>query len=232
MLEQRDGPVLVRRTGERPHSSAGRLDGAPAATGGETVTEQPVVEGLAVRAGRLFTAYRGGDQTAMADLVSMLTPILWHAVRATRLDRAAAEDVVQTTWLGLVRHADTIAEPVAVLQWMIVSARREAWRVGRGQSRTRPTDFESRFAGEPDRRVTVEDDVVLDEDQHTLWRQIETLPPRCRALLRVIAFAERPDYATLAATLGMPQGSIGPTRGRCLAKLRLALAADPRWETT
>ena len=46
----------------------------------------------------------------------------------------------------------------------------------------------------------------------------------------MIAFADRPDYAELARSLGMPQGSIGPTRGRCLAKLRLVLAADPAWE--
>ena len=65
----------------------------------------------------------------------------------------------------------------------------------------------------------------------TLWRHIAALPERCRALLRVIAFADRPDYAELALALGMPQGSIGPTRGRCLAKLRVALAADPSWET-
>ena len=49
-------------------------------------------------------------------------------------------------------------------------------------------------------------------------------------LLRVIAFADRPDYAELAKALDMPQGSIGPTRGRCLAKLRLLLANDPSWE--
>ena len=66
---------------------------------------------------------------------------------------------------------------------------------------------------------------------HRLWQHVEGLPERCRALLRVIAFADRPDYAELAKALGMPQGSIGPTRGRCLAKLRLALAADPSWET-
>ena len=65
---------------------------------------------------------------------------------------------------------------------------------------------------------------------HRLWQHIEGLPERCRALLRVIAFADRPDYAELAQALGMPQGSIGPTRGRCLAKLRLALAQDPSWE--
>ncbi|MGN6613012.1 MAG: sigma-70 family RNA polymerase sigma factor, partial [Angustibacter sp.] len=49
------------------------------------------------------------------------------------------------------------------------------------------------------------------------------LPERCQALLRVIAFADRPDYASVAESLGMPIGSIGPTRGRCLHRLRAAL---------
>ena len=60
-----------------------------------------------------------------------------------------------------------------------------------------------------------------------LWRHVQQLPERCQALLRVIAFAAKPDYAQIARALGMPVGSIGPTRGRCLAKLRLALARRP-----
>ena len=72
--------------------------------------------GLGVRAGRMFAAYRAGEGSAMGDLVQALTPILWHTARATRLDAAAAEDVVQTVWLSLVRHGDTIVEPNAVLQ--------------------------------------------------------------------------------------------------------------------
>ena len=72
--------------------------------------------------------------------------------------------------------------------------------------------------------------VLTDADDRLVWQHFATLPERCKALLRAIAFAEQPDYASVAQALGMPVGSIGPTRGRCLAKLRLALAADPRWE--
>ena len=71
-----------------------------------------------------------------------------------------------------------------------------------------------------------------DVDRSVVWSNVAQLSERCRALLRVIAFAQRPDYAAVAEALGMPVGSIGPTRGRCLAKLRAALAADPRWEMT
>jgi RNA polymerase sigma factor (sigma-70 family) len=188
-----------------------------------------VEDSLATRAGHLFSEYRNGDQAKMGDLVRVLTPILWHTARSARLDSATAEDVLQTVWLTLVRKSDTITEPLAVLQWLVVSTKREAWRVARNQLRVRPEDPEF-TTSEASKSESIEDTVLRDESDNRLWRHIEQLPERCRTLLRVIAFADRPDYAELAKALGMPQGSIGPTRGRCLAKLRIALAHDPTWE--
>jgi RNA polymerase sigma factor (sigma-70 family) len=188
-----------------------------------------VEDSLAARAGRLFAEYREGDQAKMGDLVRALTPILWHTARASRLDPATAEDVLQTVWLTLVRKSDTITEPLAVLQWLVISTKREAWRVARNQTRFLPEDLDS-TTSDADDGESIEDSVLRDESDNSLWRHIERLPERCRTLLRVIAFADRPDYAELAKALGMPQGSIGPTRGRCLAKLRMALAQDPTWE--
>ena len=190
-----------------------------------------VEESLAARAGRLFAGYRAGEDEKMAELVRILTPILWHTARASRLDAATAEDVLQTVWLTLVRKADSITEPLAVLQWLVVTTKREAWRVARTQSKVRPEDMETSGTADRDTGELVEDEVLRGEADHRLWQHVEALPERCRALLRVIAFADRPDYAELAKALGMPQGSIGPTRGRCLAKLRVALANDPGWET-
>jgi RNA polymerase sigma factor (sigma-70 family) len=188
-----------------------------------------VEDTLATRAGRLFAEYRDGDQTKMGDLVRVLTPILWHTARSARIDAATAEDVLQTVWLALVRKSDTISEPLAVLQWMVVSTKREAWRVAKNQGRFISEDLESTTVAANDGE-SIEDMVLRGESDNRLWRHIEGLPARCRTLLRVIAFADRPDYAELAKALGMPQGSIGPTRGRCLAKLRIALAQDPTWE--
>lgn len=59
----------------------------------------------------------------MGELVAILTPILWHTVRAAWLDTATAEDVLQNTWLTPVRKADSIAEPLAVLQWLVVTTK-------------------------------------------------------------------------------------------------------------
>ena len=188
-----------------------------------------VEDNLAARAGQLFAEYRDGDQAKMGDLVRILTPILWHTARSSRLDAATAEDVLQTIWLALVRKSHTITEPLAVLQWLVVSTKREAWRAAKDQVRYKTENLESTPAAASD-TSSIEDTVLRDETDGRLWRHIATLPERCQTLLRVIAFADRPDYAELARALGMPQGSIGPTRGRCLAKLRIALAQDPKWE--
>jgi RNA polymerase sigma factor (sigma-70 family) len=165
----------------------------------------------------------------MADLVALLTPILWHTARGQRLDSQTAEDVVQTTWLSLVRSSETISDPQAVLQWLLVTARREAWRVVKRTDRVEPREFE------PDDVTAAPQDMpeerVLQSDGDSrLWQHLSQLNERCQELLRVIAFANRPDYAAVAESLGMPVGSIGPTRGRCLAKLRQLLVSDPAWE--
>jgi RNA polymerase sigma factor (sigma-70 family) len=186
------------------------------------------VPSLAVLAGEAFGEYRAGNEGRMADLVRAATPILWHAVRSYRLDAATAEDVLQTTWVALVRRADSIDEPRAVLQWLIVTARREAWRVSSAQRRVDPTDWagDELVAPSDQQPETV---VTRSAEDQVLWSHIHRLPARCQQLLRVIAFADRPDYAAISKALGMPIGSIGPTRGRCLAQLRSALAADSSW---
>jgi RNA polymerase sigma factor (sigma-70 family) len=190
---------------------------------------EPVPETLASRAATLFRSYRSGHEASMGELVALLTPILWHTVRSQRLDRESAEDVVQSSWLALVRSAESIADPQAVLQWLIVTAKREAWRVAKRADRIEPRDFaDDDMVTAP--RDLPEEHVLRSDGDGRLWQHITRLPERCQALLRVIAFADRPDYAAVAKALGMPVGSIGPTRGRCLAKLRLQLANDPAWE--
>lgn len=189
-----------------------------------------VPETLASRAAKLFRAYRSGNESCMGDLVALLTPILWHTARAQRIDRESAEDVVQSSWLALVRGADRISDPQAVLQWLIVTTKREAWRVAKRADRVEVRELDDVDApAPPDDRPEVS--VLRNDDDRRLWQHIGRLSERCQALLRVIAYADRPDYADIAKALGMPVGSIGPTRGRCLAKLRLQLAGDSAWST-
>jgi len=161
----------------------------------------------------------------MDELVRVMTPVLWHVVRAYGLERSLAEDVVQNTWMTLIRRHDSIADDRAVAGWLTTCARREAWRSAKAHQRVRPVediDLEPHLPVE----VSAEARAELADSEVRLWRAVKTLEERCRRLLRIVAFEERPDYARIAQDLSMPIGSIGPTRQRCLGKLRARLAAD------
>jgi RNA polymerase sigma factor (sigma-70 family) len=176
-----------------------------------------------------FTRWRDGDAEGLNDLVRVLSPVLWQVVRATGLDRERAEDVVQTTWISLVDHADSITSPQGIAAWLCTSARREAWRAGRLAGRERPVEDQTLAYGLPN-ADSPEQQVVLDDEAALLWECLDKLPERCQKLLRIVAAGPRPNYTDVASTLGMPVGSIGPTRGRCLDKLRqeLTLAGGSR----
>ncbi len=177
------------------------------------------------RAAALFSAWREGDSRAMDDLVRLMTPVLWHVVRAYGVERSLAEDVVQTTWLRLVRGASSISDARAVSAWLTTTARREAWRVAKLHDRVDTAEADDLEDLLPT-QMSAEEHATTGDENRRLWDAVEQLAERCRRLLRVIAFEERPDYARLATELAMPVGSIGPTRQRCLAKLR-TLLEDP-----
>lgn len=178
---------------------------------------------LVARAAEAFTDYRAGVPGAIDRLVRLVTPLLWHTARHCGLGAAESEDAVQQAFLTLVRRADSIADPMAVVRWLTVTLRRQAWR-DRAASGLRvpaePTDDDLPLA------PSAESVAMLSDEQRALWEHVKTLTPRCRRLIAVIAFSPRPDYAAIAAELGMPIGSIGPTRGRCLAKLRALLQGE------
>lgn len=183
---------------------------------------------LAQRASEQFAAYREGSPQAMGELVDLLTPLLWHVARSHGCAAHAAEDAVQEVWLRLVDHVGDIRDPQAVLGWLVVSVKREAWRSAKVARRDSYDETGTVDPGQVEDGPEAQ--TILTERQRRLWAAVQGLPERCRTLLRVVAFCDRPDYDQVSAALGMPRGSIGPTRGRCLGKLRAALTADPGWE--
>ena len=84
---------------------------------------------LVDRATDAFVRYRAGERDAFDDLVGVMTPLLWRTARGAGLDPGAAEDVVQTVWLGLLRSGDSLRDPRTIVKWLLTSCRREAWRV-------------------------------------------------------------------------------------------------------
>ncbi|MEV5890630.1 RNA polymerase sigma factor [Nonomuraea fuscirosea] len=212
------------------HAPAAGSRPAEAPAGGARAASRVSAAGAERRArlAEWLVAARQGDSAALDAIVAELTPVLWHTARNQGLTRQAAEDVVQTTWLILLRRLHTIAAPGALIEWLVTTARREAWRAG-AASRKDDLPGDDVFDDLPDGVLTPDELLVNDERRRALWQAVESLPKRCAELLRIIAFVPRPHYDAVAAALDMPLGSIGPTRGRCFAKLRVLLAKDPDW---
>lgn len=173
---------------------------------------------------------KAGDLAALDEVVDELNPLLWSVARAEGLTNEDAADVVQTTWLELVRQMHTIRSPLALTAWLIRATKREAWHTSSRRRKRAGPDVDL-LDDLPDTTPDPAEQAVSRGVHGVLWEHFAKLSERCKLLLRVIAHADRPDYAGIAEALGMPHGSIGPTRGRCLAKLRAMLLADPAWST-
>jgi RNA polymerase sigma factor (sigma-70 family) len=189
------------------------------------VTVQASQPDRSQRMAGLMDAARQGNESALGEIVTELSPLLWQVARAAGLSSSDAEDVLQTVWMRLLAHLDDVHTSAALTGWLVTTTRREAWRVSAAARRQLPADIEL-LSTLPDQGPGSEEQVILDDQRRVLWQAIGQLSPRCQELLRIVAFVPRPDYAAVAAELGMPIGSVGPTRGRCLAKLRDLLAGD------
>jgi RNA polymerase sigma factor (sigma-70 family) len=168
----------------------------------------------------LVTAAQGGDDRAWRVLVARYVDLVWSVARSHDLGHCDAADVTQTTWMRLHEHLPVLQEPDRVAQWLMTTARREALRVRRErQRRAAETGPAVAHAAAADEDLTH----VGEERDRLLWQAFRQLSPSCQTLLRALSSEEPPSYADLSATLGMPVGSIGPTRARCLDRLRANL---------
>jgi RNA polymerase sigma factor (sigma-70 family) len=176
----------------------------------------------------LIPAAARGDEAAWNEIVDRFEGLVWATTRAHRLSRADAADVAQTAWLRLVEHLDRIRDPERLGAWLATTTRNECLRHIRLRRRELPSDdadtIEAPGGGAPENALlTVERDTAL-------WRAFAELGERCQALLRLLVSHQEPSYETIGAALGMPVGAIGPTRMRCLEKLRGLVVLDPAFE--
>lgn len=167
----------------------------------------------------LVAAAAAGEQAAWDALVDRFTGLVWAVVRSYRLQSSDASDVFQTTWLRAVERLAALREPERIGGWLATTARREALLTLRRGKRERPTDDTSLDAAD-DAAPAPGEPLESEERAATLWRCFEQGSQRCQQLLRVLLADPPLPYIDVAAALGMPVGSIGPTRRRCLEQLR------------
>jgi len=174
---------------------------------------------------------REGDQDCWRELVLQHQPIIDAVTRRYRLGHEDAADVSQTVWLQLTSHLDSIREPRALPGWIKVTAEREAFRlirIGRRTTSLEPiADFYEGQASPAELRFSssveeIDTDLLRTEEQAAIRAGLATLKANQRDLLLMLVAEPAVPYAQISTELGLPIGSIGPTRARCLRKLQSA----------
>jgi RNA polymerase sigma factor (sigma-70 family) len=164
-----------------------------------------------------------GDMRAWNRLVDQYGRLIWSITAEFRLTESDAADVVQTTWLRLLEHIDDIEQPTKVGSWLAVTARHECLRIVTARKRLvlgqDVEDLAFAVPHDPD----IDEALLADERAKDVRRALSRLPRQSQRLLEMLMADPPISYAEISTELGLPVGSIGPTRGRCLAKLRLLL---------
>lgn len=164
-----------------------------------------------------------GDREAWEEIVAEHTNLLWWIARSHRLDDATSADVVQTVWIQLVQHGRSIKDPDRITAWLSTTARRESLRRAKATDHTIPVET---MDDTGDRTALSVEEKILDEELTSIalaaFRQLDE---NCQYLLKLVCDVPTKSYTEVAALLGISTGSIGPTRQRCLTKLRAKMRA-------
>jgi RNA polymerase sigma factor (sigma-70 family) len=146
---------------------------------------------------------------------------VWSVCHRYQLSRADAEDVHPTVWLQLVSRLDKIREPDALPGWLATTTRRECVRALRAARGPHAADSVPDAETIPDQRAaTAEQELLVAERHAVLLEALARLRPCCQRLIGKLIEDPPLSYAQISASLGIPVGSIGPLRGRCLDRLR------------
>jgi RNA polymerase sigma factor (sigma-70 family) len=177
--------------------------------------------------GRLVEAAAGGETKAWETLVERFNGLVWSVAGSYGLSRADSADVTQVTWLRLVEHIGRLRDPSRVGAWLVTTARRECLRLLRAANREVPGDAYTKLETVEPGGSSIESLVLRNERAALVWRTFRQLGTRCQELLRALLLAYPVlSYEEVASALGMPIGSIGPTRHRCLQQLRRKLGSE------
>ena len=179
----------------------------------EPICDKPVVA-LVIRA-------RDGDERAWGALVERYAPLIWSLCRRYRLDAADSADVGQNVWLLLVNQLGKLRDPAALPGWLATTTRWECTRVLNKAQVPHAARYEPDADNIPDGQAETIEQGLLAAERHAALREAFThLPPRDQQLIALLIEDPPVSYAEISTRLGIPVGSIGPNRRRCLDKLR------------
>jgi RNA polymerase sigma factor (sigma-70 family) len=168
----------------------------------------------------LVARVREGDQQAWDEIVERYAPLVWSICVRYRLSRQDTDDVGQSVWLLLVERIGDLREPAALPGWLATTTKHECLRVLRAASKQDFDGLPPEDQLPPDESAMIEQEVIDAERNAALRAAFAELSPGCHDLLSMLLAEPPPGYAQISAKLGMAVGSIGPTRSRCLDKLR------------
>lgn len=177
----------------------------------------------------LIERARTGDQRSWEQLVKRFQSLVWSIPMRKGLSREDCADIFQNTFLQFHRNLDRIESALAVPKWLAVTASREALRILRTNPK-RPSLDDPEEQG-LDELVALEDksaeESAIESVRADLLREtVRAMGGKCSKLLWVLFFEDFEGYEEVGTKLGMPVGVIGPTRSRCLAKLRELLKRE------
>src|SRR5438067_2494501 len=167
-----------------------------------------------------------GDRMAWERLVDQFARLIWSITAEFKLVESDAADVAQTTWLRLLEHIDRIQYPDRVGSWLAATARNECLRSLSARKRVVLSDDDIELGSAAAHGPEIDERLLADERAQTVREALSRLPRRWQRLLEMLMADPPASYADISDELGLPVGSIGPTRGRCLARLRVLLQAS------
>ncbi|MBC7930457.1 MAG: sigma-70 family RNA polymerase sigma factor [Rubrivivax sp.] len=184
---------------------------------------------------QLVAGCRRGEESAWEALVRRYQRLIYAVPRRAGLDEDAASEIFQEVFTTLLESIESIEQPSRLQAWLVTTAKRKTWRAINRTKATRPfatddNDEHSEMYDLADERVLPDEALAKLEEQHTVRAALGELEERCRKLLQMLFYqTEPPPYSEIAAALGTSEGSIGPTRARCLKKLLDALRKNGEW---
>ena len=167
-----------------------------------------------------------GDRWAWERLVDQYGRLIWAMTRDFKLAESDAADVVQATWLRLLENIHRLQYPERVGSWLAATARHECLRSLTARKKMVLASDDTPLDGVALHEPEVDERLLAEERAQTVREALSRLPWRWRRLLELQMADPPASYAEISDQLGVPMGSIGPTRTRSLERLRTMLQAS------